>query len=118
MQRIEVGHPIHAQDHSLAIDDEMLLAVLERGLGDPREALGPLIAAARDQADTINIALHAEAIAVILHFMQPVRSGGNGRDGGGEAELKGLEHAAIIGIALFFAMPPAANLGTPGTLFD
>ena len=114
MQRIEVGHPIHAQDHSLAIDDEPRAAVLERGLGDSREAVGPLIAAARDQADTITFALKAEAVAVILHFMQPVRAGGNGRGGGGQAELKGLEHAANIGIATFFCDATGSQSWNPG----
>ena len=36
MQRIEVGDAVDAQHHRLAIDDEPLLPVLERGLDDPR----------------------------------------------------------------------------------
>jgi hypothetical protein len=48
----------------------------------------------------------------------PATSAGFCEQSGGQAELKGLEHAANIGIATFFAMPPAASLGTPSTLFD
>jgi hypothetical protein len=34
------GDAINARDHGLAVDDKLLAMVLERGFGDPREALG------------------------------------------------------------------------------
>jgi len=36
VQRAEIGDAVDAQHHRLAIDDEPLLPVLERGLDDPR----------------------------------------------------------------------------------
>jgi hypothetical protein len=56
----EIGGAVDTEHHGLTVDDNMLPPALQSGLGDPREALGPLIAAARNQADTITIALHAE----------------------------------------------------------
>jgi len=43
MQSVEIGVSIDAQDNRLAIDDEMLLAVLQRSLNDPGEALRPIV---------------------------------------------------------------------------
>ena len=52
IQGAEIGNAVDAQDHGFAVDHEALLPVPHRGLGDPREALGPVIAAAGDQPDT------------------------------------------------------------------
>jgi hypothetical protein len=38
MQRVEIGHAVDTEDHSLAIDHELAASVLQRGLGDPWEA--------------------------------------------------------------------------------
>jgi len=63
-------------DHhdGLAIDHELLDAVLQGGLGDPGIALRPVIAPG-DQADTIAVTLKAEAEAVVLDFVKPFRRG-------------------------------------------
>ena len=37
-QGIEIGYAVHAQDHGLTIDDELLLPVFQRGLDNPRKA--------------------------------------------------------------------------------
>jgi hypothetical protein len=51
-QRVPVAIAINAQDHGLAVDHEMPLAVLQRSLSDPGEAPRPVIAAARDRGTT------------------------------------------------------------------
>jgi hypothetical protein len=35
MQRVEVGYTVDTEDDSLAIDDELLVAVFQGGLDDP-----------------------------------------------------------------------------------
>jgi hypothetical protein len=87
MQGIEVGDAIDAEDDGLAVDHELLLPDLARGLGDPRVALGPVIAAARDQAYAIGVALQADAIAVVLDLVEPVSAGRDLGPGRGDAEL-------------------------------
>ena len=82
---------------SNTIDHELLDAVLQGGLGDPWESLGPVIAAAGDQPHPISVPLDADAEAVVLDFVKPFWSV---RDGGGfgrNAELKRLKHAPKIG---------------------
>ena len=59
MKRIEIGNAVDAEDDSLAIDDELLSPILQRGLDDPGIALCPVIAAAGDQADAITVPLYA-----------------------------------------------------------
>jgi len=49
MQRVEIGDAVNPEDDGLAIDDELLVAVFQRGLDDPGIALGPVIAAPSDQ---------------------------------------------------------------------
>ena len=50
VQGIEIGQAINAEDHCLAIDDKLAAAISKRGLCDPREAFGPVIAATSNQA--------------------------------------------------------------------
>jgi len=57
VQVVEVGDAVNAEHDRFAVDDELLDAVLARRLGDPRIALGPVIAAPRDQPDAIAVAL-------------------------------------------------------------
>ena len=57
---------IDAEHHNLAVDHELLHAVLARRFDDPRIAVGPIVAAARDQAHAVAVALKAEAIAVMF----------------------------------------------------
>lgn len=46
VEGIEIRVSIDAQDDRLAIDDEMLLAVLQSGFDNPGEAFCPVVAAA------------------------------------------------------------------------
>jgi hypothetical protein len=41
VQGVEIGDAIDPEQHRLAIDHELLISVLQRGLDDPREAAGP-----------------------------------------------------------------------------
>src|SRR6516165_9969564 len=97
MKRIEIGNAVDAQDDSLAIDDELLLTVLQRRLHDPGISFCPTIAAACDQPYAVAIALNAETEAVLLDLVKPFRAGGNYGSSGGDAELKRLKHETKIG---------------------
>jgi hypothetical protein len=72
-QGVEVGNAVDAEHHGLTIDDELLEPVLQRGLDDPREAAGPVVAAAGDQANASALALNVQAVAVVFDFVGPVR---------------------------------------------
>jgi len=77
MQRIEIGIAIDAQDDRLAINDEMLLAILQGGFNDPRKALCPIVPAASNQPYPIAVALNAQAVTIVLDLVKPLRAGGN-----------------------------------------
>jgi hypothetical protein len=47
-----------------------------RCLDYPRMAAGPVIAIGGKPADAIAVPLYAEAVAIVLHFMEPVGPGG------------------------------------------
>jgi hypothetical protein len=66
----------------------MLDPVLERALDNPGIALRPVVTAARDQPHAVAVAFKAEAMAVILHFVEPVGAGRNAGRVGREAEVK------------------------------
>ena len=70
------------------INDEMLLPVFQRGLDNPGIGLRPVVAATRDQADTIAAALNAKTEAVILDLVKPFRAGGDDASLGGKAEVE------------------------------
>jgi DNA-binding XRE family transcriptional regulator len=53
VQRVEIGDAVDAQDNGLTIDDELLLPVLQGRFHDPRVALGPVVAATRNQPDAL-----------------------------------------------------------------
>ena len=92
VQRVEIGNTVDAQHHGLTVDHELPMPVLQRGLDDPGIAAGPVMATARDQAHPVPIALQAQPVAVIFHFMEPI---GAARDVGGlgrEAEIEGAGH--------------------------
>src|SRR5262252_7902057 len=73
VQGVKVSDAVDPKQHGHAIDHELPEPLLACGLDDPRIAVAPVVAAPRDQANAIPIALQAEAIAVILR-------GANSRD--------------------------------------
>src|SRR6516225_8014178 len=70
----QAGDAVDPQDHGLAVDDEMLLPDLARGLDDPRVTIGPVAAVHGEQAYALALPLHQQAEAVVLDFMEPVRT--------------------------------------------
>jgi hypothetical protein len=55
----------------LAVNDKLLLAVLQRGFNHPGVSLGPVMTATGKQAHTITIALQAKAVSIVLDLIQP-----------------------------------------------
>ena len=50
-QRPEVRHPVVSGDHHLAVDQERLRLEVSGGFDNGREAVGPVMAVAREAAD-------------------------------------------------------------------
>jgi hypothetical protein len=44
VQAVEIGPAVDAEQHSLAVDHEGRIAVAQRGLGDQRIAIAPVVA--------------------------------------------------------------------------
>lgn len=75
---------------------------LQRCLNDPREALRPIVSAARDQPNALAIAFDAKPIAVIFDFIVPLRACRHGLPVGKQAELE-FGHACKTGAWLEIA---------------
>jgi hypothetical protein len=73
VQGVEVGKTVDAQNDCLAIDHELLHPGFQRGLDNPGITLGPIVAVAGDQPDTVAVAFDAQPVAVILDFVDPIR---------------------------------------------
>jgi hypothetical protein len=71
-QRIEVGDAIHPKDIGLAVDDEVLLPVLQSILGDQGISPGPVTAVAGQQAHAFVLTYDQHPVAVVFHT--PARS--------------------------------------------
>nr|WP_312016792.1 hypothetical protein [Bradyrhizobium japonicum] len=76
---------------------ELLLTVLQRRLDDPGEAVRPVVAVLGEQPNVALFALDAQAVAVILDFVDPVGAGRHHLGGRGQAELKRFRHSRQIG---------------------
>jgi hypothetical protein len=94
VQGVEVGDAIDAKHHGLAIDHELPVPVLARCLDDPRVAVRPVVATARNQAHAFAVPLQPEAVAVVFDLMQPVRADRNTGRFGGKAKVEGAHGAA------------------------
>jgi hypothetical protein len=70
-QRMEVRCPVVAGDHRLAVDQER--RCLEPGgcLDNGREAVGQVMAVAREATDARAVPAHHQPIAVMLDFVDP-----------------------------------------------
>ena len=86
---------------ALAIEDELLLPVLQRGLDNPGISLGPVVAATGDQPNTIGIALEAEAVAVILDLVEPLWCGRDMLADRGNAKIE-TQHRLKIGTSAVY----------------
>src|SRR5262245_56034684 len=98
MQGIEVGITVNAQDDRLAVDYEMFVPVLQRGLDNPGIALSPVITASGDQSHTIVLPSHQYAEAVVFYFVIPVRAVRDNPGPGGKAKLKHEPNRPVRGI--------------------
>src|SRR6202000_520053 len=72
MQRVEIGNAVNAENHGLAVDDELLLPVLERAFNDPGISPRPNVAAARNQPNMLAIAPKSDAVAVVFDLVKPI----------------------------------------------
>jgi len=66
MQPVEIRHAIDAEQHGLAIDNEVRIPVAARRSDVPREAIGLVMAVAGEQLHALALALNDQAIAVML----------------------------------------------------
>jgi hypothetical protein len=77
VQTVEVGDAVNAEQHRLAVNDELALSVLARGLDDPRKALGIVVTAPADQAHAVTVADDHHPVAVVLDLVKPCVGRGN-----------------------------------------
>jgi hypothetical protein len=99
MQGIEIGITVNAQDDCLAIDDELLLPVLQGSFNDPGKALCPIVSASGNQPHPIAVALNTQAVAVVFDFVEPVGAGRDADRSSREAKVKRFKHERKIGFA-------------------
>ena len=74
VQRCEVRDAVGAEHDRLAIEHEMLLAQFQRGRDYKREAPSPIMPAPTHQAHAALLADEHCPVAVVLHFVQPIRA--------------------------------------------
>ncbi len=92
MQRVEVCDTIDAQHHGFPVGHKLLVAVLECGFDDPRIALGPVVAAPRDQPETVAVPLQPDAVAVVFDLVEPAGADGT------VVDLVGRQNSKVLGI--------------------
>jgi hypothetical protein len=75
LQRGEVGNAVGVEHDRLAVDHEMLLTQLVRGLDDQREVPCLVVAVPADQAHAVPLADEHHPASVVFHLVQPVGAG-------------------------------------------
>ena len=80
-------------------------AVRQRSLDNPRIALAPVIAAARDQPYAVAVAFNSQAITIIFDLVKPFRAGRDFGSHDRDAELKRYKHGSKIALVANFANP-------------
>src|SRR4051812_41079532 len=65
-------------EQARAIDDEGAAPVLQSRLDDDGVAVGPVVAVPGEPPNALAVALDDQSVAIMLDFMEPVRTGGNG----------------------------------------
>ena len=73
---MEVRPPVIADNYRLTINQERCGVDAEGGINDSREAVSPIVAVAGEAADPRAIPAHHQAVAVVLDFVNPQRTGG------------------------------------------
>jgi hypothetical protein len=72
---MEVGRPVVAGDHRLAVNQERLRLDAAGSVNDGREAVGPIMTVAGEAADPRAIPAHHQPVAVVFDFVNPERAG-------------------------------------------
>jgi hypothetical protein len=93
VQAVEVAAAVDPEQHGLAIDHERSVPVSQRRFGDQGKPIAPVVAVAREQADALALALHDQAVAVVLDLVNPFRPIRNRGAAGRNAGVEGLAHA-------------------------
>jgi hypothetical protein len=75
MQVVEVQDALDVKHADLAVDYELLLLDLQRGLDNPRIAPSPVEPAFGEQLDPLPVADNAPAVAVVFDVVDPVVAG-------------------------------------------
>ncbi|AHY50678.1 hypothetical protein BJS_03528 [Bradyrhizobium japonicum SEMIA 5079] len=68
-------------------------------------SLGPVVPVAGEETHGLALALDAQTIAVIFHFVDPVASGRHHLGGGQQAEFEHFRHSREIGAVSWIANP-------------
>ena len=110
MQALEIGDPIRTEHHGLAVDDKRGFPEPERGFGDQRVSVGPIVAPPRQQPHALTLALHNQAVSVVFDFVKPIRAGWNFGAALGDTRLvlKATQHAGLIA-----STPPKMRVPRP-----
>jgi hypothetical protein len=90
VQAIEIGNAVDPEHHRLAIDHELPVAVLARASAIHAKAVGPVVAAAGDQAYAVAVALQVLPIANYLTSWKPVGAVGT------EAAAVGRQNSKVL----------------------
>src|SRR5947209_4999710 len=95
VQSVEIGNTVDPEQHRLTVDDERGLPVTQRSLDDQRVTGGPIMAIAREQPDPLAITDDQQAIAIVLYFVKPIRTGRDRGPALGEARFEGWVGHAV-----------------------
>jgi hypothetical protein len=71
MGSVEIGRAVNAEDDGFAIEDELLMSLLQHGLDDPRITLRPIVAAAGDLVARARHRARREGDSRQLHLVNP-----------------------------------------------
>ena len=96
MQRVEVGNAVDAEDHGLAVDHKLLVAVSESALDDPGIPAAAVITVVGQQANAIAVTSDDQAATVVLNFVKSDGGRGDRLADGREAGRMGASHRRKI----------------------
>src|SRR5450755_56054 len=72
LQRAEIRSPLPVQHNGFAVKNECRCPQTPSGRGNCRKAMGPVMAAARDDADHTGFDVYCQAISMPLDFESPL----------------------------------------------
>ena len=96
LHRLKARTAIGEDDRRLAVDERIIEPELLHGAGDLRERGGPVVAVARVERHASFADACANAIAVVLNFVEPLVAGRRRRDERRQlGHVVGVRHAAV-----------------------